>query len=67
MQNGYLVRYAGSFIHSSNDGIHLDLHVFREIKPIIIISRMGKYFHKLFQILVNWDENLTINTSKVLS
>ena len=28
---------------------------------------MGKYFHELLQILVNWDENLRINTDKDLS
>ena len=27
---------------------------------------MRKYFHKLLQILVNWDESLGINTSKDL-
>ena len=26
-----------------------------------------KYFHELLQILVNWHENLRINTDKVLS
>ena len=28
---------------------------------------MGKYFHELLHILVNWDENLRINTDKDLS
>ena len=27
---------------------------------------MGKYFQELLQILVNWDENLRINTDKDL-
>ena len=35
----------------------------------LLIGHMGKYFHELLQILVNWDENLRINTynNKVLS
>ena len=32
----------------------------------LLIGHMGKYFHKLLQILVNWDENLRINTNKDL-
>ena len=32
-----------------------------------LIGQMGKCFHELFQILVNWDENLRINTDKDLS
>ena len=28
---------------------------------------MGKYSHKLLQIVVNWDENLEINAYKALS
>ena len=28
------------------------------------MDHMGKYFHKLLQTLVNWDENLRINTHK---
>ena len=32
----------------------------------LLIGHMGKYFHKLLQILVNWDENLRINTDKDL-
>ena len=28
---------------------------------------MRKYFHELSKILVNWDENLRINTNKDLS
>ena len=31
------------------------------------IGHMGKCFLKLLQILVNWDENLRINTDKDLS
>ena len=59
--NEYLVRYAGSFIHSRCDcKIRLDLHVFWQIE----IGYLGKYFHELLQILVNWDENLRINTYK---
>ena len=33
----------------------------------ILIGHMGKYFYELLQILVNWDENLRINTYKGLS
>ena len=29
-------------------------------------SHMGKYFHELLQVLVNWDESLRINTDKDL-
>ena len=32
-----------------------------------LIGHMGKCFHELLQILVNWDENLRINTDKDLS
>ena len=32
-----------------------------------LIGQMGKFFHELLQILVNWDENLRINTDKDLS
>ena len=32
-----------------------------------LIGHMGKCFLKLLQILVNWDENLRINTNKDLS
>ena len=32
-----------------------------------LIGHMGKYVHELLQILVNWDENLRINTDKNLS
>ena len=32
----------------------------------LLTGHKGKYFHKLFQILVNWDENLRINTNKDL-
>ena len=32
-----------------------------------LIGQMGKCFHELLQILVNWDENLRINTDKDLS
>ena len=31
------------------------------------MGHMGRYFHELLQILVNWDENLRINTDKILS
>ena len=31
-----------------------------------LISHMRKCFHELLQILVNWDENLRINTDKDL-
>ena len=31
-----------------------------------IIGHVGKYFHELLQTLVNWDENLRINTDKDL-
>ena len=31
-----------------------------------LIGHMGKCFHELLQILVNWDENLRINTDKDL-
>ena len=31
------------------------------------MGHMGKYFHTLLQILVNWDDNLRINTGKDLS
>ena len=33
----------------------------------LLIGHMEKYFHELLQILVNWDENLGINTYKDLS
>ena len=32
-----------------------------------LIGHMGKYVLELLQILVNWDENLRINTDKDLS
>ena len=32
-----------------------------------LIGHMGKCFYKLLQILVNWAENLRINTNKDLS
>ena len=32
----------------------------------LLTGHMGKYFHKLLQILVNWDESLRINTDKDL-
>ena len=32
-----------------------------------LIGHIGKCFHELLQILVNWDENLRINTDKDLS
>ena len=32
----------------------------------LLTGHMGKYFHQLLQILVNWDENLRINTNKDL-
>ena len=28
----------------------------------LLTGHMGKYFHRQLQILVNWDENLRINT-----
>ena len=31
------------------------------------MGHMGRYFHELLQILVNWDENLRVNTDKILS
>ena len=30
----------------------------------LLIGHMGKYFQELLQTLVNWDENLRINTNK---
>ena len=33
----------------------------------LLTGHMGKYFHELLQILVNWDESLRINTDKDLS
>ena len=33
----------------------------------LLTGHMGKYFHELLQILVNWGENLRINTDKDLS
>ena len=33
----------------------------------LLIGHMGKYFHELLQILVNWDENVRISTDKDLS
>ena len=30
----------------------------------LVTDHMGKYFHELLQILVNWDESLRINTDK---
>ena len=33
----------------------------------LLIGHMRKYFHELMQILVNWDENLRINTYMDLS
>ena len=33
----------------------------------LLTGYMGKYFHELLQILVNWDENLRINNDKDLS
>ena len=35
-------------------------------KTGLLTGHMGKYFHELLQILVNWDENLRINTDKDL-
>ena len=32
-----------------------------------LIGHMRKYFHELLQTLVNWDEDLRINTYKDLS
>ena len=32
----------------------------------LLTGHMGKYFHELLQILVNWDESLRINTDKAL-
>ena len=32
----------------------------------LLTGHMGKYFHKLLQILVNWDASLKINTDKDL-
>ena len=32
-----------------------------------LIGHIGKCFHELLQILVNWDKNLRINTDKDLS
>ena len=32
----------------------------------LLTGHMGKYFLELLQILVNWDENLRINTDKDL-
>ena len=32
----------------------------------LLIGHMGKYFHELLQSLVNWNENLRINTDKDL-
>ena len=32
----------------------------------LLTGHMGKYFHELLQIMVNWDENLRINTDKDL-
>ena len=32
----------------------------------LLTGHMGKYFHELLQILVNWDESLRINTDKDL-
>ena len=32
----------------------------------LLTGHIGKYFHELLQILVNWDENLRINTDKDL-
>ena len=33
----------------------------------LLTGHMGKYFHELLQILVNWDKSLRINTDKDLS
>ena len=33
----------------------------------LLIGHMGKYFHELLRILVNWDEILRINNYKDLS
>ena len=33
----------------------------------LLIGHVGKYFHELLQTLMNWDENLRINTYKDLS
>ena len=33
----------------------------------LLIGHTETYFHELLQILVNWDENLRINTYKDLS
>ena len=33
----------------------------------LLIGHMGKYLHELLQILVNYDENLRINTNKDFS
>ena len=35
--------------------------------PLDLVGHMGKYFHEPLQILLNWDENLRINTYKDLS
>ena len=32
----------------------------------LLMGHMGKYFRELLQTLVNWDENLRINTYKDL-
>ena len=64
--NEYLVRWAGSFIHI--DGIvKLSCLLGDKDNTGLLIGHMGKYFYELLKILVNWDENLRINTDKDLS
>ena len=55
--NIWLHVYTCSFIYSGCD----------VIVKFVLICHMEKYFHELLQILVNFDENLRINTYKDLS
>ena len=66
--NEYFDRYAGSFI--DRDVIKNSFRfacLFGDRDNMgLVINHMGKYVHELLQTLVNWDENLRINTDKNL-
>ena len=68
--NEYLVRNARSFIHRDlivNFVLRFACLLGDRDNTSLLIGHIGKYFHELLQILVNWDENLKINTCKDLS
>ena len=67
--NEYLVRYADSFIHrvGTVNPSRFACLLGDKDNMGLLIGHMRKYFHELSQTLVNWDENLRINTYKDLS